>query len=115
MNRIRIIAIVLSCATTLPATVLAAPGEVHSHADPTALKLRVSSEKTTYALYEPAVVSYRISNPTDLDVVSGLLLEYGPSVYLTIQGPHGEVKPFKSGGEFCFLPTVNRVFKPSEI
>src|SRR2546425_11691521 len=114
MNSIRIIAIVLSCATTLPATVFAAPGEVPSHADPAALRLHLSSVKTSYALYEPVVVSYRISNPTDLDVVSGLLLEYGPSVYLTIKGPHGEVKPFKSGGEFCLFPTVNRVFKPGE-
>jgi len=115
MLRIRMIAIVLSCATTLPAAVLAAPGEVPSHADPATLKLHVSSGKASYALYEPVVVSYRISNPTDLDIVSGLEnMSYGRSVGLTIQGPQGDAKPFKSAGEFCYIPTVNRVFKPGE-
>ena len=100
------------CAAALVALGMADPAR--SRLSQAELKLRLRPVSTVYTLYEPIVIAYTLTNPTALEVESGLAMPYGRGVGLSIQGELGEAKPYTGGPAICWIPTANRHFRPGE-
>jgi hypothetical protein len=92
---------VLGSAAALTGFPIAAPPAIIPASDgaQTAGRLTVvlDAGKTSYALYEPVVVTFRVVNPTDTAIRTSLTMDYGQGISLTIQREGGGAEAYQSG------------------
>lgn len=112
--RVWTIAVVLAAGSAICDPLIAAPALIADTADDAqragALKLTLDAGKAGYALYEPVVVTLRVSNPTDRAIQTSLLVRHKLGLVLSIQREGGNVEVYQSGLSSCFIRTGNAQF-----
>jgi hypothetical protein len=104
---------ILLIMTTLTSTYLLAKDP--KPCSPAGLSLSASAGKSTYAMYEPVLLTYSVRNRMDCRVETSLYIDRDLGVQLLIEDEQGKQTPYIDGMSSDLIMTKNRVFEPGDV